>query len=141
MSIPTATLQIAISAFRPTGSVFPISATLSLVAGDPGNFSFNGQTLVITLPSSQNVQLIYQLPDPRYVLLGLAFNPVQGGVGRVEFPTITLNRNPSCSQMFVTDAALPQLSGVDYSYVILVQEAATGAMGVIDPYIETDIEN
>jgi hypothetical protein len=141
MSIPTVTLAVTINAFRPIGSVYPIDATLAMTAGDPGIFSFDGETLIVTLPSSQPVQIIYQLSDPRYVLLGIAFSPPKGGVGRVEFPTVTLNRNPVWSQMFVVDAAYSQLSGVDYPYVVLVQEVASGAIGLIDPDIETEIQD
>jgi len=142
MSIPTVTLAVTINTFRPIGSVYPIDATFALTAGDPRIFKFDGETLLITLPTSQPVQIIYQLSDPRYVLLGIAFTPPKsGGVGRVEFPTITLNRNPEWSQMFVVDAAHRKLSGIDYPYVVLVQEVASGAIGLIDPDIETDIEN
>ena len=142
MSIPTATLQITINAFNPIGGIYPINATLALTAGDPGIFSLqNGETLMITLPSQQTVQLTYQLPDPRYVLLGLALGNAKGSAGRTEFPTITLNRDPNCSQMFVTDSALPKFSGVNFTYVILVQEVATGAIGLIDPDVETEIQD
>ncbi len=141
MSIPTATLSIQVNSFRPLGSVFSINATLSLAQGDPGTFTFDGVTLTIRVPAGQPVQIVYQLPDPRYVLLGVAFNPITGSVGRTEFPTITLNRDPNGSQMFVTDNDLARFDGTNFDYVILAQETLTGNIGLIDPEIETEIEN
>jgi hypothetical protein len=144
MSIPTATLTVTIDTFRPISSPYPVLATLALTQGDPQIFTYNDQTetLTITLPTSQTVQLIYQLPDPRYVLLGISFSPVKGGgVGRIEFPSVALNRNPTCSQLFVTDTCLEQYNGISFDYDLLVQEVASGDIGLIDPDIETDIEN
>ncbi len=140
-SIPTATLKITINAFNPIGSVYPINASLTLTSGDPSIFSLTGDSLLITLPSQQPVQLIYQLPDPRYVLLGLAFTNPKGGVGRTQFPSIIVNRDAASSQMVVNDAAVEKCNGIDFTYVILVQDALTGAIGLIDPDVETDIDN
>jgi hypothetical protein len=142
MSIPTTILSVTINTFRPIGCPYPIDATLALTQGDPGIFSFDGKTLTIKLPSSEQIQITYQLPDPRYVLLGIAFNPpTTGGVGRKEFPLVSLNREAACSQMFVTDMCLEKYNGTSFDYVILVQEVASGNIGLIDPDIETEIQD
>ncbi len=94
--------------------------------------------LTVTVPVNTEVQIDYQLPDPRYVLLGIAFNPNGPGAGRQEFPTVTLNRTVAGSTMSVLDESLPASQGVDYTYVILVQQVATGFIGMIDPDIENE---
>jgi len=50
---------------------------------------------VVTAPNGYlgSVQLTYQLPDPKYVLLGLAFKGPNGGVGRLEFRGVAINRD------------------------------------------------
>lgn len=137
-SQPTATITVTIDAFFPIGSIYPISSTLALTAGDPQVFNLSDDTLTITVPPSTSVVVNYVLNDARYVLLGIAFNPHGPGAGRQEFPSVTLNRTTTNSQMAVTDVSLPAAQGVPYTYVILVQEVATGSIGIIDPDIENE---
>lgn len=140
MSTATATLGIAINTFRPIGGVYSINATMTLLQADPPEaFSFDGTTLIIKLPAGTPVELNYQLPDPDYALLGVAFNPVDGGVGRKEFPSIAIERDLVGSEMTVLDASLAEDENVDYFYVILVQQVSTGDIGVIDPDIESEL--
>ena len=40
--------------------------------------------------------------------------------------------------MTVADACLDRYNGVEFTYVILVQEVATGNIGLIDPGIENE---
>lgn len=143
MSTPTVTLTVKINTFRPINAPYPVDASMAMTQGDPATFSFDEptQALTITVPTQELVQIIYQLPDPAYVLLGIAFNPPkQGCVGRAEFPSVSLNRNPTCSQMFVTDTCLEAFNGISFDYVILVQEVISGDIGLIDPEIETEVE-
>lgn len=137
---PTATLAVTVNAFYPIGAIYPISYQLALASGDPKSFNYANGKLTITVPVGTEVQINYQLNDPRYVLLGIAFNPngAGPGAGRQEFPEVILNRTTNGSSMSVTDESLASLQGVDYSYVILVQEVATGCIGIIDPDIEND---
>ena len=135
---PTATLAVSINAFYPIGAIYPISYQLALVSGNPNAFTFANGKLTITVPVGTEVQINYQLNDPRYVLLGIAFNPNGPGAGRQEFPEVVLNRSTNGSSMSVTDESLASYQGVDYTYVILVQEVATGFIGIIDPDIEND---
>jgi len=137
-SQPTATITVTIDAFFPIGSIYPINSTLALTAGDPQVFNLSGDTLTITVPSGTPVIINYVLNDSRYVLLGIAFNPNGAGAGRKEFPQVALTRTLSNSTMSVTDASLAAFQGVHYTYVILVQEVATGSIGIIDPDIEND---
>ncbi len=136
--MPTAVIGVTINAFYPIGALYSINYDLQLVSGDPSIFSLEDGTLTITVPVGTEVQIVYQLNDPRYVLLGIAFNPNGPGVGRQEFPTVTLDRTLNGSTMTVLDESLPAFQGVDYTYVILVQQVVTGFIGIIDPDIEND---
>lgn len=135
---PTAVLGVTINAFYPTGAIYPISYQLALLSGDPGTFTLQNGKLTVRVPVGTEVKIKYQLSDPDYVLVGVAFNPNGPGAGRQEFPTVTLQRNLTGSTMVVTDKSLPAFQGVDYTYVILVQQVATGFIGLIDPDLEND---
>lgn len=156
----TATVQIAITSFTPTNGVLSggpcTAATLTGLQNTspqpPGQsqpvFVLNGEKITVSVPRSYQgaTQLTYQLfnqpgsaPAQQFVLLGLAFQNPNGGVGRAEFNRLTIERDSTSSQVTVTDACAPALSGVDFNYVILVQRVSDGAIGIIDPDIETDI--
>jgi hypothetical protein len=147
----SATVLIKINSFNaccyapgPTKSIdATLSAPQDISPGAPtGVFSTKGSCICITVPYGYqgSVQLIYQLPDPRYVLLGAMFGGPNGGkgAGRLEFRSVSLQRDLTGSQMIVTDACLPEFQGDQFQYVILVQEVASGNLGIIDPDIETD---
>jgi hypothetical protein len=147
----SATVLLTIREFVPMTGVYGQSPSIDAVIAPPQNispppqpttpvFSGDGQSITITVPRnySGSVELIYQLPDPRYVLLGAAFKAPNGDVGRQEFRDITVDRDTVNSQMTVTDACDSQFFNVDFSYVILVQEVATGNIGLIDPDVETE---
>ncbi len=131
-------MTVTIDAFFPIGSIYPINSTLALTAGDPQVFNLSDDTLTITVPSGTPVVINYVLNNNAYVLLGIAFNPHGSGAGRKEFPQVVLTRTLSNSTMAVTDASV--VPGVPYTYVILVQEVATGSIGIIDPEIENESE-
>lgn len=135
---PTATIAVTIGAFYPIGSIYPLSYQLALTGGDPTIFTLAGGKLTVRVAAGTEVKIQYQLADARYVLLGAAFKPQGPGAGRQEFPTITLRRTVTGSTMTVHDASLAASLGVDYTYVILVQEVATGCIGIIDPDLEND---
>ena len=135
---PTATITVAIDAFYPIGSIYPINASLALTGGDANVFNLSDDKLTITVPPGTPVKINYVLNDARYVLLGIAFNPNGPGAGRQEFPKVTLTRSLANSQMVVDDSSLQAFQGVDYTYVILVQEVKTGSIGLIDPDIENE---
>lgn len=137
-SQPAATITVTIDAFFPIGSIYPISSTLALTAGNPQVFNLSDDTLTITVAPSTPVVINYVLNSNAYVLLGIALNPHGNGAGRQEFPSVTLNRTTTSSQMAVTDLSLPAAQGINYAYVILVQEVATGNIGIIDPDIENE---
>lgn len=148
----SATVLLTIREFVPMTGIFGQSPSIDAVIAPPHDispppapktpvFSGDGQSITITVPRSYqgSVQLVYQLPDPRYVLLGAAFKAPDGDVGLREFRDISVDRDPSGSQMTVTDDCVQQCYNVDYSYVILVQEVATANLGLIDPDVETEI--
>ncbi len=144
----TATVLLAVQEFVPMNGVTGQSPSIAATISPPkdtsplpaGVFSGGGESIVVTTPQGYagSVQLTYQLPDSRYVLVGVAFKNPNGGVGRVEFRTVGINRDPYGSQMTVTDSCVNQLNGVDYTYVILVQEVASGNIGLIDPSWENE---
>lgn len=150
----TATTQLTINRFVPMNGVIGDSPSIDATISPPVNtspqpagqkvpvFTGDGQSIRITVPSGYtgSTQLTYQLFDSRYVLLGLAFETPAKGAGRTEFSALTINRDTTSSQIIVTDECVPELAGIDFNYVILVQEVATGFIGLIDPDIETDID-
>jgi hypothetical protein len=150
----TATVLITIDSFVPMTGIYGQSPSIVARLSPPHDtsppphpatpvFSGDGESIQITVPKNYpgSVQLTYQLPDPRYVLLGLAFKGPNGGVGRQEFRNIAIQRDTFGSQLTVTDACLSRFNQVDFDYVILVQEAGTGNIGLIDPDIETEDGN
>lgn len=147
----SATVLLTIEKFKPMSGVVAKSPTIDAVIGAPQDisppphpadpvFSGDGESITITVPEGYNgtVQLIYQLPDPKYVILGAAFRSPNGGAGRLEFRDVDLYRDSFGSEMTVTDECLDQYYGDTFSYVILVQEVGTGNIGLIDPDVETD---
>jgi hypothetical protein len=147
----TATVLLEIEEFIPmTGSftespsiiakIYPPTDTSPPPPAEPPVFSGDGQTITITIPKGYqgSVQLTYQLPDSKYVLLGAAFKGPDGGVGRLEFRDVIVDRDPYGSQMTVTDACMHTADSVTFAYVILVQEVSTANIGLIDPEIETE---
>lgn len=135
---PTAIIGVTINAFYPIGAIYPVSYQFALLGGDPRIFTLQKGKLTVRVPIGTEVKIEYRLADPRYVLLGVAFNPNGPGAGRREFPTVTLNRDINGSTMTVLDESLPEFQGIDYTYVILVQQVATGFIGIIDPDLEND---
>lgn len=142
----TATVLINIANFVPLGSgniAANLGTPIDTSPGAPtGVFSGTGEQLMITTPDGYTggVQVTFQLPGSDFVLVGIAVDPAQseGKTGRQEFRTVTINRDPSGSQLTVTDACVPQFYGVNFSYVILVQQAGTPLIGQIDPDEENE---
>src|SRR4051812_25411244 len=132
----TATVLVTIEKFVPmsTGAFAEsdsIVATLSPPtdtspppATEPPVFSGDGQTIIITVPKGYlgSVQLTYQLPDPRYVFIGVAFKNPNGGVGCEEFRDSAIYRDPYGSQLTVTDSCMYKYDNVTFAYVLVVQE-------------------
>jgi hypothetical protein len=137
----TATITLAQIQFQPWSSGNYSTARFALVQEVPG-VSLQGETIVVTVPPDQPVNLTFQVPDPAYVLLGIAFNPGQRGasLGRQEFPLVTIQRTAASNEMTVTDKSMALFYNVDFAYVILVQQVGTGLIGVIDPDIINEPE-
>ncbi len=149
----TATVQIAINQFNVNpGAYATIDATLSPPVNTSPNppppgppvFSGDGQQITVCVPQGYlgAVQFTFQLPDPNYVLVGIAVDPTRApdgpSVGRQQFRTITVNRDPSGGQLTVTDSCNAEFNFIEFNYVILVQQVASGAIGIIDPGIDND---
>jgi len=130
----TATIKITITQFRPMGGVFPVSADMALIKPVP-QVKLRDGCIIIT--GGKPVKLVFTQPDPRFVFVGAAFDAStpDTDVGADEFPTLLINRNPKKNSLTVTDANRPEDAGKSYAYVLLVQNTATGEIGVIDPPI------
>lgn len=144
-----ATVHLEIKKFVPMTGIYGESPSIKALIGSPQDitpgrhapvFFGDGESITIRIPKDYDgsVQLIYQLPDPRYVLLGAAFKSPQGGVGREEFRDIQIARDAFGSVMTVTDACMDEANDITFSYVIFVQEVSTANIGLIDPEVETE---
>jgi hypothetical protein len=150
----TATVQITINKFAPITKSGPsIDASLSLptntsAPGSGGSKVFpkakqSPQKIVVCPPPGYvgAVQITFQLANAAYVLVGMAVIPElsHGSAGRLQFRSVSISRDCYGSQMTVTDACLKEFANIPFTYVILVQEISSGAIGLIDP--EVDNEN
>lgn len=155
----TATVLLTIEEFIPMTGIVAASESIKAIIGQPhdtsppspqpAEFSGDGESIKIVVPPGYqgSVQLTYQLPDPRYTLVGIAFTEsapapsqtqaLQDSISRLEFPQVIIQRDITGSQMIVTDDCLDQLNNVVFDYVILVQHVESGNIGLIDPEIET----
>jgi len=137
----TSIINVAITQFRPLGGVFPISCTFTQDQATKG-ITISGENIIITADGPVN--LIFQIGDPAYVFTGAAFDTTSPDtdVGSFEFPLVTINRSPTSNMppncLSIVDANLPENINKAYSYVLLVQSAVTGEIGLIDPMIITE---
>lgn len=147
----TATVQLTINQFVPMNGIVKESASIDATIAAPVNtspqpqtavFSGDGQSIVITVPKCYEgkVGLTYQLPDPKYVLIGFAFDDPDDSAGCQLFPGVEIERDPTGGDATVICSCDPDYYNIDYSYVILIQEVASGNIGLIDPDVEVSIE-
>jgi hypothetical protein len=133
---PTAIITIALQQFRALGGIFPITASFSLDPSSAPLFSLNGKSIVVH--TFGPTALTFQLPDPGYVLLGVAFEAdgtSRPSSGRTQFPLVKIQRSVAGSSLTVEDEGG---TAAPFSYLLLVQATATGEIGVIDPSIENE---
>ena len=129
-----ATITIKINQYRPLGSVFPISAAMTMPK-TPG-ISFDGESIIIN--EKVPAELTFKIPNNKFVLLGVAFAANMRrrsgtNLGQGEFPTVTINRSSQKgSSLTVLDE---NKSTLPFDYVLMVQSTADGSIGVIDPFI------
>ena len=130
-----ATITLKIDQYRPLGSVFPICATMTMPK-TPG-ITLSGENIIIT--DSGPAQLTFRILNSKHVLLGIAFAGTgrrsgKTDLGQGEFPTVTITRS------LKTGSTLTVLNqdknDKHYDYLILVQSAADGSIGIIDPGIQ-----
>ncbi|HVU22658.1 MAG TPA: hypothetical protein VHE13_00940 [Opitutus sp.] len=153
---PTGVLTITVTQFRSLGAITALQATLSDWTGfhmpanlpmpqPPPTLDLKSDNVVIC--SDYPVRLIYNLPDPRYLLVGIAWKAdVSPSVGERTFPDVVVLRNCNVptpyephvtggSCLTVTDNA--QEPG-NYQYVVLIQEVSTGEIGFYDPGMDNN---
>lgn len=157
--LPTGMLTVTVNQFRSLGALTELQATLSGWTGfhmRPGvPMPEPEPTLVldgnnVTISSDGPVRLIFNLPDPRYVLIGAAWQADvrDNCVGEKTFPSVLVERDSSAqpwwqpvnspgSFLTVTDNA--QNPG-HYEYVLLIQDVSTGEIGMFDPSMENEGE-
>lgn len=148
----TATVLLKIKKFHPMSGVYGKGKYISAVINPPQDtspppplvppvFSGDGQSITISIPATYwgGVALTFQLPDPKYVLLGVAFKSNEGSVSQTEFPALSTSRDANGSQMTMLDSCDTTQDEVFLDYLILVQQVSTGNIGAIDPEIETEV--
>jgi hypothetical protein len=102
------------------------------------------QALRICVPEGyQNgAQVTYQLASRKYVMLGIAFMPTGkkgNDVGQNEFPLVSMDRDDESSEMTITDLCDVDPGEINcYNYGILIQDVASGDIGIFDPIIIND---
>jgi hypothetical protein len=102
------------------------------------------QAILIRVPKGyeNGAQITYQLASRKYVMLGIAFVPTGSNgneVGQNEFPLVSMNRDDESSEMTITDMCEVRPEETNcYTYGILIQEVATGDIGIYDPSIIHD---
>lgn len=150
--LPTGALTITVTKFRSLGAITPLEATLSGWTGFkmPGGaplpepaptLTLEGNNL--TVSSEYPVQLVFNLTDPRYLLIGVAWDANEGtnDVGKRTFPKVVTRRNVTIpipyqppvvggSSIAMVDNAQDQGS---YEYALIIQEVESGEIGVLDP--------
>lgn len=138
----TATIALSQIQFQPWSPGNYTTAQFTLIGEVPG-VTLEGENITVAVPPDQTVYLAFQLADPDYVLLGIAFNPGESDVsrGRKEFPLVTVQRSVQNSQLTVMDKSMALFYNVNFAYVILLQEVSSGLIGVIDPDIINEPEN
>ncbi|MCX6953211.1 MAG: hypothetical protein NTV51_13750 [Verrucomicrobia bacterium] len=148
----TATVLLQIKKFTHMSGVYGKGRYIKAVINPPTDtspppypkvpvFSGDGQSITISIPSTYwgGVSLTFQLPDPAYVLLGVAFKSDGGSVAQAEFPALSTSRDANGSQLTMLDACDDDGEEVFLDYLILVQQVSTGNIGAIDPDIDTEI--
>jgi hypothetical protein len=135
----TATITITINEYRPLGSVFPICAKMTMPKTH--GINFDGESIIVN--EQAPTELTFKIPSNKYVLLGISFAANQRKKGRTnlgqgEFPKISITRS------FKTGSSLTVLdeneTTIPFNYVLLVQSASDGSIGVIDPTIRYEPE-
>ena len=158
-SLPTGMLTVTVTQFRSLGALTELQATLSDWSGfhtrpgvpmpePPPTLTLTDNN--VTISSTGPIRLIFNLPDPRYVLLGVAWQADvrDNCVGEKTFPTVFIERDSSAqpwwqpvnspgSFLTVTDNA--QNPG-HYEYVLLIQDVSTGEIGMFDPGMDNEGE-
>jgi hypothetical protein len=133
----TAAIRIHLNKFRPLGSVVACSASMELADSGEGAVSLSGKNLILKRPGANEeaeVDLAFFLDATNYVLLGITFSRTDGAdVGQTEFPKVLIETVSPDRKMTVCDM---RQTVANYDYAILVQEVATGLVGLIDPEIE-----
>lgn len=155
--LPCGALTVTVTRFRSLGAITPLEATLGGWTGFqmPGGaplpepaptLTLTGNNVVIK--SEYPVRLIFNLPDPRYILVGVAWDVVEpsNSVGQTTFPEVLSRRNvtvpvpyqpavPGGSCLTIVDNAQDQGT---YEYALIIQEVDSGEIGLLDPGMDND---
>lgn len=154
-----ATIPITINTFKPmNGNTAAAARGIDVIDFAFGPFSSfsddgfkismggaDGKSLIITRETNARgttVNLNYQLQSTAYVLNGVAFLPINNSIHtRDVFPQFHLNRTSTDSSICVDDVFDSANKANLFTYVILVEEIATGSIGIIDPDIRNEMDN
>jgi len=153
---PTGVLTVTVTQFRSLGAITELQATLTDWTGfqvppnvpmpqPPPTLTMDGDN--VTICSQYPVRLIFNLPDPRYLLVGVAWKAdVTNSVGEKTFPDVLVKRDCNVPSPYKPD--LPGGSCLtisdnandpgNYDYVLLIQEVSTGEIGFYDPGMDNN---
>lgn len=148
---PTGVLKVTVTQFRSLGAITQLEATLSNWSGfktppgvpmpqPPPTLTLTDDNVVIC--SEYPVRLIFNLPDPRYLIVGIAWKAdLTPSVGEKTFPQVLVRRGCNVPSPFKPDvpggSCLVMADNAEdpgnYNYVLLIQEVSTGEIGMYDP--------
>jgi hypothetical protein len=154
-----AIFEIDVLKFRPIGSLTTTTIKMTLVGaapiageegvGLPSGVFLIGNYMIRTKPFKNNaddptpaMQVKFRVKTPGYLLQGIAFsnrtNPdPSNNLGQKNFTEISIAPENGSRVLTVTNARAIG-ARQSYDYLILIQEVATGGIGIIDPEWENE---
>lgn len=162
--LSTVIIDVNMLRFRCVGGVFPSIATFAFAPGTPLVNQNNPDLAYFTLPSglpdtsaqidiSNNsltiwannpVTFSFRLKDWNHIFLGVSWDSLNNSVGRETFPEVNIVQSLSTDEPVVPISTLTVKDVPDgngnpnmlFRYLLLVQNAASGEIGLIDPSIK-----
>lgn len=142
-----AIFHIEVIKFRPLGSVMTTTIKMNRIdeTAEPTIKTEGDYVIEVGLSDasdSSEVLLQFVMDSTKHLLLGIAFSNKEfagpNNVGQEEFPRVDIDTVDQHRVMTVTNKRSTKAS---YDYIILLQEVATGQIGIIDPEVRNGSGN